>query len=119
MNENTGRSTGGDDAKNAVRREPMGQTCGKCGATRVDQQVLLGLEPTPEEYVENMVAVFREVGGCSGETGTCWLNIGDSYAGIKGPSRFELPVRIRRSVRTDERVMALRADEHRRQESAA
>src|SRR3990167_9932357 len=33
--------------------------CGKCGATRIDSQ--LGLEKTPEEYVANMVQVFREV----------------------------------------------------------
>jgi len=29
--------------------------CGKCGATRIDQQ--LGLEPTPEEYVTRMVVM--------------------------------------------------------------
>ena len=34
-------------------------TCPHCGAIRIDKQ--LGLEQTPEEYVENMVAVFREV----------------------------------------------------------
>src|SRR3972149_11865475 len=33
--------------------------CPKCGAVRIDAQ--LGLEATPEEYVANMVAVFREV----------------------------------------------------------
>ncbi len=51
--------------------------CGKCGARRVDQQ--LGLEPTPELYVENMVAVFREVRRVLRKDGTLWLNIGDSY----------------------------------------
>ncbi len=49
-----------------------------CGARRVDQQ--LGLEPTPDEYVANMVAVFREVKRVLRRDGTCWLNIGDSYA---------------------------------------
>jgi DNA modification methylase len=39
----------------------------------------LGLEPTPELYVENMVAVFREVRRVLRRDGTCWLNIGDSY----------------------------------------
>ena len=51
--------------------------CGKCGATRVDSQ--LGLEPTPEEYVANMVAVFREVRRVLRSDGTCWVNLGDSY----------------------------------------
>jgi DNA modification methylase len=40
----------------------------------------LGLEPTPEEYVENMVAVFREVRRVLRDDGTLWLNLGDSYA---------------------------------------
>jgi DNA modification methylase len=40
----------------------------------------LGLEPTPEEYVARMVAVFREVRRVLRKDGTCWLNIGDSYA---------------------------------------
>jgi DNA modification methylase len=54
-------------------------TCGKCGARRIDSQ--LGLEPTPEAYVANMVAVFREVRRVLREDGTCWVNLGDSYGG--------------------------------------
>ena len=56
--------------------------CLQCGATRVDAQ--LGLESTPEEYVENMVAVFREVRRVLADDGTLWLNLGDSYWGGKG-----------------------------------
>jgi len=41
----------------------------------------LGLESTPEEYVENMVQVFREVHRVLRDDGTLWLNLGDSYAG--------------------------------------
>jgi len=41
----------------------------------------LGLEPTPEEYVAKMVAVFREVRRVLRDDGTLWLNLGDSYAG--------------------------------------
>jgi hypothetical protein len=40
----------------------------------------LGLEPTPEEYVANMVAVFRPVSRVLRADGTVWLNLGDSYA---------------------------------------
>lgn len=54
------------------------ERCGKCGATRQDRQ--LGLEATPEEYVANMVAVFREVRRVLRDDGTLWLNLGDSYA---------------------------------------
>jgi DNA modification methylase len=39
----------------------------------------LGLEKTPEEYVANMVKVFREVKRVLRDDGTLWLNLGDSY----------------------------------------
>ena len=39
----------------------------------------LGLEATPEEYVANMVEVFREVRRVLRDDGTLWLNLGDSY----------------------------------------
>jgi DNA modification methylase len=41
----------------------------------------LGLEPTPEEYVANLVAVFREVRRVLRDDGVVFLNLGDSYAG--------------------------------------
>ena len=55
--------------------------CGKCGAKRVDSQ--LGLEETPEEYVDKMVLVFREVRRVLRDDGTLWLNLGDSYNGSR------------------------------------
>lgn len=56
--------------------------CAKCSARRVDAQ--LGLEATPEEHVERMVGVFREVRRVLRGNGTLWLNYGDSYAGGGG-----------------------------------
>ncbi len=56
-----------------------------CGAKRIDAQ--LGLEPTPEAYVANMVEVFREVRRVLRRDGTLWLNIGDSYATGAGSGR--------------------------------
>ena len=53
--------------------------CPRCGAVREDMQI--GLEDTPEEYVEKLVSVFREVRRVLKDDGTLWLNIGDSYAG--------------------------------------
>src|SRR5471030_1128572 len=41
----------------------------------------IGLEETPEEYVERLVGVFREVRRVLRFDGTLWVNIGDSYAG--------------------------------------
>lgn len=40
----------------------------------------IGLEKTPQQYVENMVALFREVRRVLKKDGTLWLNLGDSYA---------------------------------------
>jgi DNA modification methylase len=39
-----------------------------------------GLEKTPDDYVRTMVRVFREVKRVLKDTGTFWLNIGDSYS---------------------------------------
>ncbi len=39
----------------------------------------LGQEETPEEYVENLVSICREVKRVLREDGTFWLNIGDGY----------------------------------------
>ncbi|WP_151838700.1 DNA-methyltransferase [Acinetobacter radioresistens] len=41
----------------------------------------LGLEATVDEYVQNMVEVFRLVRELLHDDGTLWLNLGDSYAG--------------------------------------
>jgi DNA modification methylase len=41
----------------------------------------IGLEETPEQYIEAMVEVFRCVWDVLEDDGTLWLNIGDSYAG--------------------------------------
>jgi DNA modification methylase len=40
----------------------------------------LGLEKTPDEFVSNMVAVFREVRRVLRDDGVCWVNMGDCYA---------------------------------------
>ena len=60
-----------------TQRSPYRAECGKCGACRVDLQV--GLEDTPEAYVEQVVEVFREVKRVLRPEGTVWLNLGDSY----------------------------------------
>jgi DNA modification methylase len=57
---------------------PYKDECGKCGARRIDSQ--LGLESSPEEYIANLVAVFREVWRVLKPDATLWINIGDSYA---------------------------------------
>ena len=51
--------------------------CPKCGAIRQDSQI--GLEETPEEYIESLVSVFRSVRDVLTDDGTLWVNLGDSY----------------------------------------
>jgi DNA modification methylase len=47
----------------------------------------IGLESTPDAYVAELVAVFREVRRVLRDDGTLWLNLGDSYSGSgKGPA---------------------------------
>ena len=47
----------------------------------MDDQI--GLEQTPEAFVAEMVAVFREVKRVLRDDGTLWLNLGDSYASYR------------------------------------
>lgn len=76
---NINRNCGtGNDVKNSTAREFYKDICGKCGAIRIDSQI--GLEDTPEQFVANMVEVFREVWRVMRDDGTLWLNLGDSYA---------------------------------------
>jgi DNA modification methylase len=40
----------------------------------------IGVEPSPEIYVENLVKIFREVRRVLRKDGTLWLNVGDGFA---------------------------------------
>ena len=42
----------------------------------------IGQEQTPEEYIQNLVEVFRSVRDVLTDDGTLWVNIGDSYLRI-------------------------------------
>ncbi len=44
----------------------------------------IGMEGTPEEYISDLVEVFREVRRVLRPDGTLWVNIGDSYATSSG-----------------------------------
>mgnify|MGYP001448491091 FL=1 len=39
----------------------------------------IGQEQTPEEFIDELVKVFREVRNVLTDDGTCWVNLGDSY----------------------------------------
>ena len=62
-------------------------TCHKCGAKRIDSQI--GMEETPEEYIQKLVDVFSVVRRKLKPTGTLWLNLGDTYFGGGGDASIE------------------------------
>lgn len=67
------------DSKTQPAFKQYSDICKKCGAKRIDDQI--GLEKTPEEYVQHLVEIFREVRRVLRPDGVVWLNLGDSYAG--------------------------------------
>ena len=96
----TGRWTGGDPS--CAHRHVAGHgagggqpgeaqgICRSCGAIREDGQY--GLESTPEEYVDTLRAVFAQLHRILVDTGTVWLNLGDSYSAAP-PGRADQPMR--------------------------
>ncbi len=54
-----------------------GGFCRKCGAWRGE----LGLEPTPELFIDHLMQIFDEVKRVLKPDGSCWVNIGDSFGG--------------------------------------
>jgi len=57
-----------------------GRFCRLCNAWRGD----LGLEPTPELYLDHMMLVMAEVWRILRDDGVCFVNVGDSYAANRG-----------------------------------
>jgi DNA modification methylase len=72
-----GMSGGTASAKVQIKRHGASEHgfC-HCGAWRGD----LGLEPTLDLYLDHMVEIMRAVRRVLRKDGTCWVNIGDSYA---------------------------------------
>jgi DNA modification methylase len=71
-------------------------TCGKCGATRVDRQI--GLEATPDAYLAEMVAVFREVRRVMHHDAVAFINMGDSFA---NKQLLMMPARLALALQAD------------------
>ena len=67
-------------------RRVDGAVCARCGARWADRQY--GLENSLDDSVDRLVAVFAEARRVLLATGTCWLNLGDSYStGTTGENR--------------------------------
>ena len=76
------KQTQGAQSGHASKNDRLDRSVCKCGAVKIDNQ--LGLEKTPEEFIDKMVKVFREVRRVLRDDGTLWLNLGDSYSGSGG-----------------------------------
>ena len=53
-----------------------------------DEDKQIGQEDTPEEYIENLVSVFRSVRDTLTDDGTLWLNIGDTYYNYRSDGNY-------------------------------
>jgi DNA modification methylase len=53
----------------------------KCGAIREDNQI--GLEQSPDDFIEQLCVVFDEVWRVLKNDGTIWVNLGDSYSAMR------------------------------------
>lgn len=69
------------------------QSCRRCGAWKGQ----LGLEPTFELYLSHLCSIFDEVKRVLKQTGTCWVNLGDTYSGSWGPTDHSLSAKARRA----------------------
>ena len=106
------RTRGENDTNSAVQQGNRGtaynaeggKLCVKCGCWFGS----LGLEPTPQLYVEHMVAVFREIRRVLRSDGVAWCEIGDSYAagsnppgGLKPKDLVMVPFRLALALQAD------------------
>lgn len=57
------------------------------GLRDYDHPDQIGSEHSPEQYVQNLINVFREIRRVLHSTGTVWLNVGDGYARNGGHGR--------------------------------
>lgn len=90
-------SPGGGEMFRAANDKAYADTCGKCGARRIDQGI--GLEQSPSEWCAKLVEVFREVRRVLRRDGTLWLNLGFSYDG-KG-NLIDQPTMLRDALVAD------------------
>jgi DNA modification methylase len=82
----TPRSRGDDIKENDKQRTSKGsrpnlQWDCKCGAIREDNQI--GLEQSPDDFIEQLCVVFDEVWRVLKDNGTIWVNLGDSYSAMR------------------------------------
>lgn len=68
---------GGKKAGQVPKVQIVRGSCERCGAWHG----VLGLEPTPELFIQHLADIFDQVWRVLRPDGTLWVNMGDSYAG--------------------------------------
>ena len=63
----------------------------------------IGLEPSVDAYIANLVDVFREVRRVLRDDGVCWVNLGDSYGHGTTAERQASPNSTRGSNQQDDK----------------
>jgi len=100
------------DVRDQLRRIPTAsvQTCVTSppyfGLRDYGMAEQIGLEPTPEAFITELVGVFREVRRVLKDDGTLWLNLGDSYCasdlpGLKPKDLIGIPWRVAFALQAD------------------
>lgn len=81
-----GKTSNQGDIRHPHKQNPNCPICHGTGIIEGVKEHQLGLEKTPEEYVQHLVEVFREVKRVLRGDGILFLNLGDSYNGSWGNS---------------------------------
>ena len=71
-----------NNSDNRIHFACQSHLCTKCSAWKGQ----LGLEPTFDLYIKHLCDIFDQVKRVLKKSGTCWVNMGDTYWGGKGQS---------------------------------
>ena len=61
----------------------------------------IGQEQTPDDFIDQLITVFKEVRNVLTNDGTCWVNLGDSYYNYRPGSGQGLPKQTVSNTRQD------------------
>ena len=81
------RTDGGGGKRARDNMATHGNTCQLCNAWRGE----LGLEPTFQLYITHLQEIFDEVYRVLKKTGTCFVNLGDTYGGTGDKGNWRDP----------------------------
>ncbi len=82
FNERSGNASGKRKQEDSQQLKITTGHCSRCGAWSGE----LGHEPSPDLFIKHLCDIFDEVKRILKPTGTCWVNLGDSYGGAGGSS---------------------------------